>query len=549
MNFDSNSYSPRPGKDGLPTPTQPGQTVPEGEGHTTPSLVPTDPAERYLSQDNSLNPVSGQSIQERQVTHPRLKHLQDEWKKILADVEFEFEFSNYNYGMLLECIQNQVAPFVEKLYHFSVIEEKLTLEQIEEFRKFVSDVTDEINPDAGSPETSEETTSSVLRRTLGNHASQHYKVIVQSLCKQLTDRQQLNDMLSMPDRISAEIARLQEAEEKDLNINAGKNNPKPTTTHTCYQNLEQTLGQSAANLEKLKEMPPTADIGWVSDNFASALKLSTKQLSHCPESIHHFEQKCLESLEDLSSSRILRYLKRLYDTPSTSQADPEDSLFSRPLLGESLNSLTSLDMNSMQPEAGHWSLGVDEALPDKPGFPFNPIEVKNFQGDQSVTLKPVTADMAEEFQQKIRKPDADTLVYQGFKNIMKEFVAKLVHEQCDTNKIMNSGNPSMPKYCGIRDPDIKNESCPNLHSQVSITCEDGTRKALCANHIQYDGQPAGIAMSAPEAVNVPYLMQMAWENDSHVFLDLLSKKTVEKCQACLTGHPFLKDLMGSPWAN
>lgn len=531
MDSFSDNYSSRPRQNGLSTtPLHPAGQVP-GEGE--PAAPTSVPAGRYLLQDENLSPVSGQGIQDRQVAYPVLQQLKDKWQQILQDFQYEYDETGYNAGVLSDCLESQVAPFIEKLWHFSVIKEKLNSEQMAEFRQFVSEVSSEIATDI-EPMAKPEAAAgipSLQYRTLGSHGAHQFKERLEQFHKQLRDRQQLNDMLSMPDRISTEVSQVLKVEEQYLNIVPRKNKggSKPTTPQTYYQHLEQALGQSSVNLKQLNKMPPSADIAWVAASIAPTLKLPAGQLSHCPDSIQHLETECLLALEQLSASETLKQSETLYQATLSPEVDPEQSLYST-LSEENLPSLTALNISRQQSPSESWpqmvTKALSQSLPPKPRFPFNPVVVNNFQHDKAVTLKPVTPEIAEEFQEAIRKPDADKIFYQGFRDTVQGFVTRLVEDEGDAFRMMHSGDTTFTR--DTSDTDFEDESSPNLHSQVSVTRPDGNNKALCANHIQYDGQPAGIAMSAATTADFPDLMRMAWENNSHVFLDLLANRDRHK---------------------
>ena len=497
-----------PKKTEADTGTGPTEAVPYGPWDVAPYT--TGP---YMSVDRSLSLDSQTSLGDREVTPLNLNDLKPWWDSLKKDFHSKCAPAAEQRQEALAEANYQLGQFVNALCQFSVIKAKLSEEQISQYNRLLDEVLAEVKPQKAEA------------GTIKGLSGQEYTGSMAEFSEQLSARKKINAMLVKPGELKHEINEL-----KEIDITPGSGKQTSTPPKAPYAQLEQLMKESWKDitfLSSLEDMPETADVAWLGGMYHSAIDSTSDLGTSTPVNIEGLRESCSFSLRTLRRGDYFQGCERLYkQTLTINSVNPEDSLHST-MSEENIVPLGQISEGSLAYTSSWGSQNiqgparpVSQSFPPKPDFRPEPLSVAGFQGDKTLRLKPFTPEIAREFREKVSDRANDGFRYLGLKEQVKTVFTQLEENKGDLAIVSGLCSPAVTAQ--IYDTDYEGETAPYRHSQVTVSRPDGKQYPLCANHISYAGRPAGIAMSGPKPVEMPDVLQMAWENNTGVFLDLMT---------------------------
>lgn len=454
-------------------------------------------------------------ILEHQVSHTSLGGLKTQWQQLKNEFQREYPKAN-NPDEALKKYIFRAENFSTSLWQFSVNKSQLSSAQLEEFNQLLMDVKSELTP--AEPDSGK-------RLTVGGQGKAKHGDKLYECCDMLKARLTLNAMIAKPDGFAEELSKLSALEKRY--------NTQPDEFH--YEPLKKYLAVARENVDKLSSMteyPETADVAWLASKCSDAVRKLDDELKFYPEEVGAVGNSCSFCLRSLRGTEFYQNSEWLYEQTPTVKV-PEDSSLTAtlseediPALGQTPSSSMPFDGSSKNTQAS-LIRSISRETTQVPHFEYKPLSVegyeprkasedgKNHTESRKLELKPITPELEDQFQEIIQK---DGYNYYSFKKNVRKIFSQIATKEDLPLLVASTYETDISR---VYDTNIEDESTPYLHSQVKVTRPNGEHR-LCANQISYEGKPAGIAMRGPVAEEMPDVMQMAWEKNARVFVNLMT---------------------------
>lgn len=466
-----------------------------------------------MYQDYSLSSLPQTPMYDRQVSSTDIPSLEAQWHQLKEGFHQEYaQAQDADKNDVLEQYVGKAGSITRALFGFSVIKAKLS--EVEAYETLLNDVLQELTP---------KQSDSSEAATLGAQGKANHSYELTECCDQLKARQNLNAMLPRSTEVSGEITRLKSCEEPYLKVTPRNPQKLPSPPATEYQKLDEQMNQVWDDLKFLGGLdgyPLTPDVAWIASNYARNVQQYQAGLQRVPEGMAECAGSYAYVLRSLQGTNYYLDCESLYQQTATVQMESAYSSLHQTLSEENIPTLGHTPSDSLRASllsGGPAGLTAAVFTPPLPKFEYKPLTVANYEKDRPLQLKAITPQMAKDFQEMIAK---ESYGFFDFRSDTGELFSRITPEG-DLSFVKGFGPGSFLSQ--VFDTNDADGIHPYLHSQVHVTRPDG-RHSLGANRISYDGEPAGIAMKAPRETDVPNVLQMAWENDTHVFVDLLADR-------------------------
>ncbi len=487
--------------------------------------VTTSEATPYMGPSQYASQPVDTSLFTRQASLPalpKLQELKNEWDHRFADFkdDMSYEFSGRRDSILSEFCQSFFEPFVQELIQLSIVREELTTHEVAQYDALLSDVISALsNPSDTAPEAGAIYTKASFSRT-GR---------LDYLRGALEGRENLNKMMVDILKLRPALEKACKYESQNLTTEADSTSSTPEISASVYRPIEAQLLEMERHTRSLMSYPPSADIFWLGSVYNNRLDDIEADIHSPPASLSNAITRCKEQLLALTKTSVysdsqIEYSGKKNQEASIRGLNPESALKS--LSQESLKPMHSLTLSEPLPQVE--STSSKASTPAEPHlFQRIPVTVGPF------TVASFTVKQANDFQTKIARVDDTTMMGSGPFNTQFQ---KNMSQYCDNdtvNKVFRLGNPRQHRvyydiYLSQQGKLVDVAMQPLKHNQVVLREGSSEETRLGASRIQYDDKVAGIAMMAPVPDDIPNILQMAWNENSRIFVDLVSSADREK---------------------